>query len=91
MLKIKDDVDLKELLKYGFYYSFGSYFISIDNKEQNKRLFNEPECHDFVFLSCYTDTRKLTLSFQDMEDWWGVDLGILYDLITAGLVEKVEE
>ena len=91
MLKIKDDVDLKELEKFGFIESFGKYSISIDNKEQNERLFQIPKYRDFVFLTYYDDTREITLDFQDMEDYYGVELDVLYDLIQANLVEKVED
>ena len=91
MLKIKDNVDLKKLEKFGFQEQFGRYLLNVDDKEQNKRLFKIPENKDFVFLTCYDDTNEITLDFQDMEDYYGVNLDIIYDLIKADLVEKVED
>lgn len=91
MLKIKDNVDLKELEKFGFKYQFGRYLINVDNKEQNKRLFGICKYRDFVFLTCYDDNNEIALNFQDMKDYYGVNLDVMYDLIKADLVEKVEK
>ncbi|MBQ8473170.1 MAG: hypothetical protein IJ501_06675 [Bacilli bacterium] len=81
MLKIKDNVDLKELEKYGFVYFIngcrtygysyealnGGYSIII---EKNNEFPN------------YPNKRKIPLNIpQDL----------LYDLIKDGLVEKVED
>ena len=89
MLKIKDNVDLKELEKFGFKYQFGRYLINADDKERNKRLFGICKHKDFIFLTCYDDNNELTLDFQDMKDYYGVNLDVIYDLIKADLVEKV--
>ena len=77
MLKIKDNVDLKELEKYGFkketngaeqWYSVGRLFDRYTEVELPSR-----------YIKIYTaDDREIH------ED-------ILYDLIKADLVEKVEE
>ena len=91
MLKIKDNVDLKELEKFGFLEHYGVYSICVDNKEQNKGLFKIPNYKDFVFLTYYEDTGETTLDFQDMKDYYSVDLSVLYDLIKADLVEKVDD
>jgi hypothetical protein len=83
MLKIKDDVDLKELEKFGFknkkekyeWYEYKNKFIEItiflnlENECENKTLF--------------------ILTNQYNRNYANID--ILYDLIQAGLVEKVEE
>lgn len=75
MLKIKDNIDLKELEKYGFklikdyisdkYYAYlsGSLRINLSNKKliKNDAHFNE------------------------------YDLDVVYDLIQDGLVEKVSD
>lgn len=78
MLKIKDNVDLKELEKYGFKYSLGEdwHNYSID---------------DFDFN--LGDKRKLNISFADCyyDDSIKNFVNLLYDLIKDGLVEKVEE
>ena len=71
MLKIKDDVDLKELEKFGFkkkYYYNATVLESEDNKQ------------DILF-----DLKTKKMLFCN----FGYD--ILYDLIKADLVEKVED
>jgi len=76
MLKIIDNVDLKELEKYGFKYTIGEDYhksnlnmsISLsDNQELNI------ECDD-----CYFNE-----DINECIEW-------IYDLIKDGLVEKVE-
>lgn len=74
MLKIKDNVDLKELEKFGFEKDrLSCYYI--------KEVAIAKEC------VVYTDTNAI----------WFVDNGtlsqldIIFDLIQAGLVEKVVE
>lgn len=64
MLKIKPDVDLKELEKFGF----------------------ELEIDDFTGEKLVTE--GLTIWDIDREVW-GTNLDLLFDLIQAGLVEKV--
>lgn len=74
MLKIKDNIPLAELEKFGFekigenWYQFGSGW----------------EAHITV-----RPDRKITFG----DEWWGEDfdlIDILYDLIKADMVEKVE-
>ena len=75
-LRIKDNVDLKELEKFGFkvyeyvlfyeYHSKSNYKDSIMLNMKNKRL---------LFYQTYN----------------GKSYDVLYDLIQAGLVEKVED
>ena len=71
MLKIKDNVDLKELEKFGFVKNNNSYnynwkgFIVMFVYEQDKRIYK--------YLDGYSDP----------------DYDVLFDLISAGLVEKV--
>lgn len=83
MLKIKDNVDLKELKKFGFityiniddgqeYYCICNIFIGEDKIIKQDDGINE--CFDM-----------LEHKFDDTE------IEILYDLIKADLVEKVEE
>jgi hypothetical protein len=77
MLKIKDNVDLKELKKFGLNYTIGedwhrsndNIFVSLgDNQELNI------ECDD-----CYFNK-----DINECIEW-------LYDLIKADLVEKVDD
>lgn len=80
MLKIKDNVELKELEKYGFeendfYYSktlnFEYYKVKIDIEKDRKYLIIQNDYYDSDF-ACYIPS-------------------VLYDLIKADLVEKVSE
>ena len=78
MLKIKDNVDLKELEKFGFIY--------IEELGYDGNLFsywNGGEC-----VCVDTDDRKIDemgLGYSNK------DVDTLYDLIKADLVEKVDE
>ena len=84
MLKIKDNVDLKELEKYGFTtskkikdkYNFDTKLVKAVFKSEN----------DF---NAMTISNKKTIDLTDIyEDIKWLDT--LYDLIKADLVEKVE-
>ena len=78
MLKIKDNVDLKELEKFGFEPRYSEMtgkiirYVRGDNRNIIRYIDND---HNY-------------------NPYWEVlvqDSAILYDLIQAGLVEKVEE
>lgn len=80
MLKVKDDVDLKELEKYGFeensfYYSkildFEYYKVIINVEKDRKYLIIQTNYYDSNY-ACYIPS-------------------LIYDLIKADLIEKVEE
>lgn len=73
MLKIKDDVDLKELEKFGFFESYGAYTKHTAN----------------AFWHIKKKDRKITFS-SGMGLWTRILID-LFDLIQAGLVEKVVE
>lgn len=83
MLKIKDNVDLKELEKYGFNKGF-SLFYSADKPR--------------IIVAVVDDERALRIQYSDTA-WWDSNYWYLhsynqdkvYDLIKDGLVEKVEE
>ena len=80
MLKIKDGVDLSELEKFGFTYneSNGTYVLEyFDVFKQIKRY------------SLYISANKR--SIESFVFIYYREMYILYDLIQAGLVEKVEE
>lgn len=82
MLKIKDDVDLKELKKFGFEYVFGEPFdfcykkVYLRNDDDDKNFYK-------IVDNKYREIQLTRLDGQ-LDD-------TLYDLIQAGLVEKVEE
>ena len=83
MLKIKDNVDLKELEKYGFQKGYKMFCTN-----------DEPR----IIVATVNDERILTMQYSDSA-WWSNDYWYLYaynqdkvyDLIKADLVEKVED
>ena len=77
MLKIKDNVDLKELKKYGFK---RKYYNCTKSLVLEYELKDHP--HKYQDIIFDISTRKLEFCN------WGSD--VMYDLIKADLVEKVE-
>ena len=75
MLKIKDNVDLKGLEKYGFI---------IDNHFVDKT-------YSYEFLAIDVLTKKIFISSGVDEVNGDEEIIKLYDLIKADLVEKVKE
>lgn len=76
MLKIKDNVDLKELEKYGFKLnSDEEYQLTVE--KDNVRTIIVVEYERTIYL------QSIGYVVQDID--------ILYDLIKADLVEKVKE
>lgn len=76
-LKIKDEIDLKELEKFGYEYSYGGY---------EKRI-------DWQAVYIDEDTRTLTWGGDFDADYIEYDYyaELVDDLIKAGLVEEVKE
>lgn len=72
MLKIKDNVDLKELEKFGF-----------KKYEYTHLLVLRKDNHDFACV----DIRNKVYEILDL---CNLTYNLIYDLIQAGLVEKVE-
>ena len=78
MLKIKESVDLKELEKFGF-------SVFNDNKQALYEAKNK-YC-DTCWFYVYKNNKIIGLETKgDFED-----LDILYDLIKADMIEKIEE
>ena len=76
MLKIKDNVDLKELEKYGFRcYS------------EEKQLYDIQLYDDIEEINIY-EKKEICIA---LDGWETNRLDILYDLIKADLVEKVSD
>lgn len=81
MLKIKDNVDLKELEKFGFKLTGTlSYACRSDDVTIMCTTNLEGKCKE---LYLFRETKSAYID--------GNDLNILYDLIKADLVEKVSE
>ena len=81
-VKIKDNVDLKELEKFGFKLSgekFESYIVNIEDKQyiNHATLIVTPVTRKIII-----DTGSTCIKDK---------LDILYDLIKANLVEKVKK
>ena len=80
MLKIKDDVDLKELEKYGFEYFIngcGTYGYSLKTS--------------YGFYTIVEKDKENFCKIWERRIPSGINLDLLYDLIKDGIVEKVEE
>jgi hypothetical protein len=83
MLKIKDNVDLKELEKYGFYDSLGIYQRNIEQRMSDGILWND-------FRIAIDKTTRI-IRFSTGCESKTTNLNVIYDLIKDGLVEKVGE
>lgn len=95
MLKIKDNVDLKELEKFGLkkdcIYKFQQGEIV---KIPNYTISCESDYHGNEYLYVRIDNREIIMCIDD--EVYRCDvcvklLPVLFDLIQAGLVEKVVE
>ena len=88
MLKIKENVDLKELEKFGFEYRINDHkeqWVIIEPcKPKPYSKWHNNGRTNLAIMSVYKVDRIIThLSHKDIDN-------TLFDLITAGLVEKVE-
>lgn len=85
MLKIKDNVDLKELEKFGFEeVPCGDYVKKFQDTMSgaiNIRVFYDRMVYPISDLDIYNRGNENEIKMYDL----------LYDLIQAGLVEKVKE
>ena len=81
MLKIKDDVNLKELEKFGFEFSEDDNFYFYYE-------FTEPDCNSELRIYIDKDTREISTGFDMYVSPYKIHNKI-YDLIKANLVEKV--
>jgi hypothetical protein len=91
MLKIRDEIDLKELEKFGFEYKpmfnskkeevLGEYIISFDYEFIR---------YDYIISAEHRDIMLMTDN-RGVDDDNMREFDTLYDLIKADLVEKIEE
>ena len=94
MLKIKDDVDIKELEKFGFKPKY-------DEDTGKIRTYEKIRKEEFIGLTitkkikgkirifkAFIKSNKVEWRINPYSDYFDEDT--LYDLIQAGLVEKVE-
>ena len=80
MLKIKENIPLTKLETFGFEYSklYNCYVAGYSNREL------------WLSVDCITNEIKINEPFRDNDDTEN-NIELLYDLIKADLVEKVEE
>ena len=87
MLKIKDNVDLKELEKFGYEryidYNTGNY------------VYLKKRFKDFSYIGISEETRKIYDIFKPNGTMWykyltKLDMELIKDLQIQGLVEKVD-
>ncbi len=87
MLKLKDNIELKELEKFGFKYVEDKSFegdFSYCEKAIGGNIILDISARNRLMLTYITEKdSNMTYIFSD-----GLD--VLFDLIQAGLVEKVE-
>ena len=94
MLKIKDNVDLKELEKYGFHNVDWDYENDCEMENANcyGEFYSKRISCDDGYCDIYLDDKKI---YTQMTSHYFCILNCiyetLYDLIKADLVEKVEE
>ena len=98
MLKIKDNIDLKELEKFGFVPRYSEYTGELvemrrivqvphrDYKHKGVTVTRQPK--NFWQILKYNRRIEPYLYTLNLE---AIDYEILYDLIKADLIEKVEE
>lgn len=101
MLKIKDNVNLKELEKFGFKYYEDGDFYCYEKADPLNSLWNVHESWikttTIIIIAENLDRNiRVHLGVQSKgndndcgRDVYGID--IIFDLISAGLVEKVGE
>ena len=83
MLKIKDNVDLKELEKYGFQYYEEVYVKEIERAEpifglgESKKIYVDDDSRNI----------SIGIGLYDTD----IELDTIYDLINDGLVEKEDD
>lgn len=94
MLKIKDNINLQELEKLGFYKgNERTYCYEIpplderDDCDDIENITSNFSTDGFAMVEIDTETRVISFfTTTDDEVWWGID--IMFDLMTSGLVEK---
>jgi hypothetical protein len=82
MLKIKDDLDLKELERFGF-----RYIICYNGEE----LLFKSKYKEKDVIEVKVDIKTRIIELAPFHDLFNTQEDTLYDLISAGLVEKVSD
>lgn len=96
MLKIKDNVDLKELEKFGFFSDFEyETDYSEDYEFENQMIYEMGYSRRGQFYYILVDKSSLIISvYATKPDGSGSNVAmssVIFDLIQAGLVEKIND
>ena len=94
MLKIKDDIDLKELEKFGFKHTIDNTYYKTEPNDDYERFETNIVVNpkgNFVKNEIIIEICDDDNSEEKCDIDIGMEIDTLYDLIQAGLVEKVEE
>ena len=86
MLKIKSDVDLKELEKFGFKFEKGKYYVESVRKPMPSEKYSVKK---HLAYSIPSKTRKIKMHRNNISWEYDNAMDLIYDLIKADLVEKV--
>lgn len=99
MLKIKNEVDLKELENFGFKderhrYIYEAYQIIHFYRSGKKRTIKKYTQKDSISISKATREIRVNYDVRDDREMYGIsgnidEFDVLYDLIQVGFVEKV--
>ena len=82
MLRIKEEIDLKELEKFGFK----------KTKSTGGEIFYYPVAWNYgLYVEITINVDRIISLDVNYEDFYSEDIDVLFDLIQAGYVEKVEE
>lgn len=96
-LQIKDDVDLKELKKYGFerneYEEYSIYYFTIEENDDMDCciLVNDTDNNDRALRFMYANDCDFKEGEEAYVNYDCLIPEVIYDLIKAGIVVKVGE
>lgn len=91
MLKIKDNVDLKELEKFGFKITKNEWFKT--NNDEAFEAIQDFETDGIKVNLAVEEYRRINFYFEEERGYNYTrfnEIDIIYDLIKADMVEKVE-
>lgn len=97
MLKIKNNVDLKELENFGFKPKYDEDTGKIKKFINKDKKYNYTDSTEYILIEIYKEL--CPYGQYEVKEIWKVylkertseSIDLLYDLIQAGLVEKVEK
>jgi len=92
MLKIKDNVDLKELEKFGFEYDDGKVKMDYHGYPSYSKFWNMEHRYGVNEINVIIKTREIQMfEIPDDDIRFAYEEKWIKDLIKAGLVERVDD